>query len=377
MKRRSRCKKFIWLLVCPVMLLLSCGIIARHDSAAEAANRRGVHVEYELVDIGPLPWVADDTAPAISETGEISAWHAHPDGTIHASIWKSGLIHDLGTLSGDGSSISKDLNSHEQVVGWFVSGKNLVDNRASMQGFFYTSGHMTDIGTLGGRDSQARGVNKSGRVVGVSSLADNTKHGFLYAEGKLKDLGTLAGGMYSVANAISDSGTIAGAAETPEHLIHAVLWQGKTLVDLGTLPGGMRSRAVGLNNKGDIVGFSEVGGGKIHAFVYTMHGMHDLGSLGDEPIRADSVNNRGQIVGLSGVNEHVRHAFLWQNGQMADLNGLIGVNATWDLGEAVDINDQGQIVCVATGPGASRDRRLLLLKPLTTRKSNRNAKEGS
>jgi probable HAF family extracellular repeat protein len=94
--------------------------------------------------------------------------------------------------------------------------------------------------------------------------------------------------------------------------------------------------------------------------------MQDLGSLGYDPVRANAINNRGQIVGASGVTRFARHAFIWEDGTMQDLNKLVSPGGSWRLQEAVDITDQGQILCLGIRVGASRERHLLLLDPLAS-----------
>jgi probable HAF family extracellular repeat protein len=65
---------------------------------------------------------------------------------------------------------------------------------------------MTDLGTLGGADSIARGVNSPGQVVGEADISGSSAfHAFLYSGGTMHDLGTL-GGALSQANAINDAG---------------------------------------------------------------------------------------------------------------------------------------------------------------------------
>ena len=57
--------------------------------------------------------------------------------------------------------------------------------------FLYTqSGGMQDLGTLGGSQSYAWYVNKSGQIVGYSQVAHGTYHGFLWPEAPaMVDLG--------------------------------------------------------------------------------------------------------------------------------------------------------------------------------------------
>lgn len=320
---------------------------------------------YQVIDIGALPWVSYDVAPRLNPSGEISGWQAVTGGTLHAATWKQNEARDLGTLPGFASSIATNLDSRGQVTGWSVSGNNLVDSLATTHAFLYTGIGMRDLGTLGGRDSRAVGINESGVVVGQSSLPDQTIHGFVYREDRMSDLGSLPGGAFSAAYAINQHALIAGAAENSQHLVHAVVWKDNKIVELGTLEGGMRSRALALNDKDEIVGYSEAPGAETHAFLYANGRMQDLGSLGKDPVRANAINNHSQIVGASGVSRLIRHAFLWESGTMQDLNKLIPPKGPWRLQEAYDINDHGQILCLGIRADETRARHLLLLQPIT------------
>lgn len=325
---------------------------------------------YRVIDIGALPFVSYDVAPHLNASREISGWQTASGGALHAATWKEKEPRDLGTLPGFASSIATNLNARGQVIGWSVSGKNLVDSLAATHAFLYTQGELVDLGTLGGRDSRATGINASSVVVGHSSLPDAATHAFVYRAGRLSDLGSLPGGAFSAAYAINASGLIVGAAETARHLVHAVMWKDSRIVEIGTLEGGSRSRALAVNDEDEIVGYSEAPGAETHAFLYANGRMQDLGSLGDDPIRANAINNRSQVVGASGVTRMIRHAFLWENGVMQDLNKLIAANGSWKLEEAYDINDQGQILCLGIRADESRDRHLLLLQPISAAKPN-------
>jgi probable HAF family extracellular repeat protein len=74
---------------------------------------------------------------------------------------------------------------------------------------------LTDLGTLGGSESRAYGINASGQVVGSSVVSNNiVTHAFLYSGGDLVDLNTLIdpglGWTLHTANGINDNGQIVG-----------------------------------------------------------------------------------------------------------------------------------------------------------------------
>lgn len=339
-----------------------CAIQARTAFGKERTPGAPRTVRYAVLDVASLTTFSDDVAPAINDTGQIAFWSVLPDQSVHASLLANSITQDLGVLPGYGSSISRSVNKRGDVVGWAVSSKNLVDSLATTHAFLKNGTALTDLGTLGGRDSQALGINSRGEVVGVSSVASGDRHAFRDIGGKMTDLGTLPKGSYSTADAINDRGVIAGTSDSGNLAQHAVIWRGGAITDLGTLPGGHNSHAFAIDGRGDVVGFADDARGESHAFLYSGGHMQDLGDLGQDPTRADDINDRGQVVGSSGLTEYIRHAFLWQNGKMSDLNDLIAADSPWRLEEAYAINNGGLILC--TGAQEDLKRHLLLLVPV-------------
>lgn len=257
-----------------------------------------------------------------------------PKLAVAASLYS---VSDLGTLDGDRiDDIGVyDINNSGQVVGYADAPGALEFSRA----FLAQKGSMKDLGTLGGYDSAARGINNSGQIVGESLNSSRLRRAFLWENGGMKELSTL-GGPWSAATNINDAGTVVGFSTPPgtTERQHAVLWKDGKIQDLGTLNNSSYSFPADINESEQVVGYSDG-----RAFLWEKGVTRDLGTLGGDSSSAESINNLGQVVGYSDVKDGFpRHAFLWEDGVMKSLGTLGG-----DDSYAYDINNLGQIVGTA------------------------------
>lgn len=244
------------------------------------------------------------------------------------------VLVDLGTLGGL-ESRAYGLNNDGLVVGAAeTSGR---DTRA----FLYTNGVMRNLGTFNtglGDSSFALGVNNPGQIVGYAHSSSGRPHGFIVGPTNLIDLGTL-GGNESIAFAINNSGQIAGRADIVGNVLRAFLYSNGSMTNLGTL-GGNESEARGINDRGQVIGFSYLTNGQVHAFLYdTNQGMTDLGTLGGSISQAMDINNAGQIVGNAANADGLQRGVLFERGFVVDLGTLGGF-----MSRATAINEYGQIV---------------------------------
>jgi probable HAF family extracellular repeat protein len=323
----------------------------RYSSAAGSINDRG--------------WSTGQ-----SETGAFDHTFNFP--LFHTVLWKGRTMVDIGTLPGGTTSIGISINNAGQVVAF---GNNdipdpfaLFPSATQMRTFLWQQGAVQDIGTLGGPDA-APGPGcdnqRPGVIVGASyvSFTPNPASGiptldpFLWDNGTMTDLGNL-GGTNNWAQCINNRGQVIGGSRFPGDLItHAFLWQNSRMQDLGTL-GGPLSEAFWINDSGDIAGSADLPTPGLHDAVIWKHGrIHDLGTVpGDPCSRAYGINSRGQVVGGSSSCHAFLHAFVWQEGgPMMDLNSLIQPGTGYQLTNAIDINDHGEILAKAAPLGFTPD----------------------
>jgi probable HAF family extracellular repeat protein len=115
-----------------------------------------------------------------------------------------------------------------------------------------------------------------------------------------------------------------------------------TLADNGALPCTM-GVSNDINNSGDIVGRMLFEGQDWRAFLYRGGVISNLGTLGGDFSDAKAINSHGQVVGASSTRRF-DSAFLYQDDLLYDLNNMLLDNQLgWQLIDAQDINDNGQI----------------------------------
>jgi probable HAF family extracellular repeat protein len=222
--------------------------------------------------------------------------------------------------------------------------------------------------------SNATGINDAGMVAGnAQPFIGEAQRGFVYDGSGVHLIGTF-GGDWSYAAAINASGAVTGTAtlvptQTPiDPDRHAYIYHNGTMQDLGTL-GGLRSEAYDINAAGLVVGWSETNIDPDNAalsrpFLYRDGHLVDLGSLGGYWGYARALNDAGVIVGASDLITDVGwgyHGFIYLDGHMVDLNALVTGANGWEIIDATDINDAGQILGRACRLGTCADVRLDLV----------------
>lgn len=354
-----------------------------------AQDQSAKHHHYKLIDLGTLGGpngIFQGFTKPINNHGTISGFadtfvldpnfpnvnpffFTSPPGADpyiqQAYKWKNGARTELTALPGATSSGPQWMNERGDIVGASTNG--LIDPLTGFQEInavlWNRNGRIRNLGTLGGNESIAYGINDSGQVAGgaLNTIPDpftsafvlwgaTQVHAFLWQKGVMQDLGTL-GGPDSMAFSINERGLLSGMAATNSVVnpttglptIDPFIWEDDHMVDLGSF-GGTFGIANALNNRGQVVGTSDLSGDDAwHAFLWTKSkGMQDLGTLGGFASEANAINDAGDAVGVSFLaGDEVRnHAVLWKKGKIIDLGVVAGDICTF----AFWVNSKVQVV---------------------------------
>jgi probable HAF family extracellular repeat protein len=230
-------------------------------------------------------------ATAINNLGEVVGWLETGEGAkpfIHEDrlyyvgspegAAKAMAINDLGQVAGRWTSTTDkaflEQNGTAEVIAPDINGYAVAMNNAGkvvikqvegdrFRALLWENGQLTDLGTLGGRSTQVRGINGVGQIVGWSETATGVFHAFLWENGRMIDL-TQVPGEQSAAVAINDRGQILIKISSATSERNA-LWENGRLTDLDHF-GASFAEVNDLNNKGQIVGWMVTESNRIQAF---------------------------------------------------------------------------------------------------------------
>src|SRR5215472_6975576 len=350
-----------------------------------------------LADLGTLATGWSSESVWISENGMIAGNSQNgrfdPTGfwQQHGVLWKHERMIDLGTLGGGYDSLTRAVNSAGEVVGFSTTlipdDHSMIDEiglpfQFQTQAVRWKAGVIQDLGTLGGPDAMALGINERGQIIGDSYTNDEpspacsfpgftalTTNSFLWERGRMVNLGSLGGTCMGV-SPINNRGEVVGYSFLKgDAVFHPFLWEEGKLRDLGT-GGGTFGFAGSLNAEGDAVGWVTIPSNDnvIHATLWARGRITDLKALGpDECSLPFGINSQRQVIGTSSgtcdFNDRPSlRAFLWEpDDGMVDLNTLISPTLGLRLRNVATINNRGEMAAYATRPNG--ELRTVLLIP--------------
>jgi uncharacterized membrane protein len=216
----------------------------------------------------------------------------------------------------EGRTTPLGINAQGQIVGMVGS-----------HGFLLDHGTFTLIDVPGASETQARGINDKGQIVGLyfdGQSGGPGRHGFLLDHGIFTTI-DMPGSTTGLLDGINDKGQIVGSFSGGVFLLdHGHFTNVPTLID-----------AFAINARGEIVG-DAVQGGSCVLDNGAVNIIDVPGSVANTT-RALRINNRGQVVGFYFFDTH--HGFLFDHGRFTTID-VPGAVAT----ELTGINGAGHIV---------------------------------
>ncbi len=312
-----------------VLAILTGSMLAQE----QASPRNGATPpHYVVVDLGTLGG-SFSLAYGINDRGQINGTSTLPgDAVQHAFLFKNGKMSDVGTLGGPNSESFSNVNNRTQDSGTAETGvadpnnENFcsfgTDPSLICLGFVWQNGIMTALPALGGNNGQAAAINDLGIVAGYAELGATDPN-----------------------------------CPPPQVLqFRPVVWRNGSPLPLSLYGSDSEGAAFWINDTGDVVGASGICAPydpryaleiqPRHALLWHNGAPIDLGNLGGSMQNAAlAINDHRQIVGASDITgDTYQHAFLWQNGKMSDLGTLQGDV----ISAAVAINNRGQVTGVSS-----------------------------
>ena len=306
-----------------------------------------------VTNLGTFSGLSTNDIVAINNMGQIA-------GTLNLSpvrgfISQNEVVTTVPPLAGTNLDFILGINDAGATVGYSVdySGQGSTNPTIAT---IWENGVATPFPLEGYSNSRAVGINNSGQVILSAYSATNTLEALLWQNGSYINLGTLDTGL-AQADAINDEGQVVGTSESG-NFQHAFLWQNGKMTDLGLVGGAYDSTAaVAINNSGIIVGdelLSSYPNNQL-AVVWLNGKALSLPGLTQNGSTAHDINDSGIVVGQSqsqAVGSGNRmDAVAWYDGTVIDLNSL--APSGWQLGNAISINNQNEIVGTGTYNGAT------------------------
>lgn len=255
-------------------------------------------------------------------------------------------VEGLGFLEGYKSSYATGISDDGQVVSLTV---------LSVQGIFEAAewrrgAGMRGLGTVFGEIAASTGISGDGSVI-VGYDDGVLRRATRWSSAGPQTLGTLPGGINSLANGVSrDGGTIVGASDDGSR-VHPVRWTAGGIQDLGIATGASGGEAKAANADGSvIVGVSL--GPQTRAFRWTeSDDLQIFGVLDGEnfSIATAVTPDGGTVVGGSSIEATlVGSAFRWTEAEgMVSLGGIPGGGGSMARAVSAD----GQVIVGQTYSG--------------------------
>lgn len=287
----------------------------------------------------------DGNGASINDFGDVAGTLSWRSWDQHAFIYSKGVLTDL--------SAKFPAGTHSQAIS--ISNARKAAGSLTLDPFGTAETHIlvysletrkiSDLGTLIGSGAFARQINSAGQIAGTYQQ-NGAQHVFLYSPKTHRAVDVAPGFVSFPANQpLNARGHVAGVFIGKDGIRHAYLYRDGRALDLGALgPTTINSGFVyALNNVDQLTGHLFTPDGHQRAFIYSGGRIRTLASANEaQESLGRAINDHGEVVGTADFLP-----FVFSRGKFRKLDlERFGAIA----GDAVDINDAGQIIGNFTTP---------------------------
>jgi probable HAF family extracellular repeat protein len=296
----------------------------------------GVANNPQMADLGVLSAGNDSAGIDINASGQIAGYSSLDAANTAYDACRfntNGTITDIGALlpANFSGSFGYGINTAGQVVG------TAYDANFTAIAFFYNNTNVALLGDFtgpgGNNGSEAYAINTNRNVCGYAITAIGEYHAFRWRTNLMTDLGTL-GGTESYAWGINSSNVIVGNSKLTGDLVdHAFIAPGNSLIDLNSQldtssNGWVLIKAEYINDAGMIVGYG-TNNSELHGFLLTLVGPGVAPNITNQPSPASViVSNNATFNVVAGGTAPL--AYQWR---------LNGTNISYGTGTSLTITN--------------------------------------
>jgi probable HAF family extracellular repeat protein len=217
------------------------GTISGWATNASSVKHPVVWIDRAIQDLGSPPGFIVGEAVAVNDSGQAAVVAEGNPQSYRGFLWDGGTWTDLGLLPGRSECIPEDIDGLGRIVGTC-----LTLGAGDVVAFLGESGVIADLGTLSGT-ARAYGINEMGQVAGFARAdqpgGNGEQRAFLWEDGTMTELPPLHGRDNGQAFGLNDLGDVVGSSWYPAGPYSlsadraALWWADGEIADRGCTPG--------------------------------------------------------------------------------------------------------------------------------------------
>lgn len=266
------------------------GVMMAVMAAPGAAHAQGPPYTFQTIQ---YPNAVTTEPYGINNSGVVVGTFVDQSGIHHGFKYEGGT-YSLIDFPGSTQTWALGINNLGQIVG----SHSLNGPDGPWHSFVLDNGNYVQF-DVPGWESDARGINAAGSIVGVYNAGGILPtHGFTRTPDDTYTTLDHPGALYTFLWGINDAGKISGSYindNDPTYTSHGFVYAGGTFMKID-YPGARATSVIGINNLDDVVG-SHIQNNGAHGYIHSQGRFRSFDMPGATSTRAIAINDSREIVG--------------------------------------------------------------------------------